>query len=241
MPGESKEGNMQHSIVIGGHNTYDEWGLVPVSRPYVCQPEVKTNYIDVPGGDGMLDYSAVLTGNVCYGLRKGSWEFWLRPGETWASVFSSILSELHGKETRVILMDDPEYFYTGRVMVNEWKSEEKNSKIVLDYSLDPYKYAIHSTKEMDWLWNDLFDNVIYYGRFDVEGSMERNLINPSKEDLTPTFLCSSEMTLQAGDRKHLLFAGENKNGAITLKPGDNRMTFIGNGRVLVDYSMGKKL
>ncbi len=232
---------MQHSVTIGGHNTYKEWGMVPQSRLHVSPPEVKTNYIDVPGADGQLDYTTVLTGSVRYGRRTGSWEFWLKPGERWMDIYTDILMNVHGKEQRIYLTDDPDFFYQGRVSVNDWTSEEQNSKIVLDYNLDPYKYGLDSTKDIDWLWNDLFSNVIYYGTFDVDGSMARNLINPGIKDAVPTFICSSAMTVNFKAKDYSLVAGENRNENIVLKHGNNHMTFKGTGRVTVDYSLGKSL
>lgn len=232
---------MQHSVIIGGHNTYEEWGLVPFSRLHVSPPEVKTNYIDVPGADGQLDYSTVLTGSVRYGRRTGSWEFWLRPGERWIEVYEDILAEIHGKKTRIYLMDDPDYFYQGRVSVNGWSSEEQNSKIVIDYNLDPYKYGLDSTRNLDWLWDDLFSNVIYYGTFDVDGTMEKNLINPAVKDAVPVFICSAAMSVKFNGNVYSLVAGENRNESIVLRPGDNYMTFAGTGRIVVDYSLGKRL
>ena len=232
---------MQHSVTIGGYNTYDEWGMVSSSRLHVSPPEVKTNYIDVPGADGQLDYSTVLTGSVRYGRRTGSWEFWLKPEEKWVDVYTDILMTIHGKNMRLVLSDDPEYFYEGRISINEWASGEQNSKIVLDYNLDPYKYMLDSTKELDWLWNDLFDNVIYYGRFDVDGTKDRNLINPSRLEMIPTFICSSPMTVEFGESSYALIIGENKNDNIALQPGNNFMTFKGTGRVAVDYALGKSL
>lgn len=232
---------MEHSVIIGGHDTYKEWGLVPKARLHVAQPEVKTNYIDVPGGDGQLDYSDILTGKVRYGRRTGSWEFWLKPQERWAEVYTDLLMTIHGKTEKLILTDEPDYFYTGRISVNSFKSEEKDSTIVLDYNLEPYKYIATSTKGYDWLWNDLFDNIIYYGTFDVDGTKGRNLINPSKLEVAPTFICSAQMTVIFDGVDHTLAKGENKSDSILLQPGDNPMVFKGTGRVLVDYSLGKSL
>lgn len=232
---------MQHSVIIGGHDVYQEWGLVAKSRLHVAQPAVKTHFIDVPGGDGQLDYSSILTGKARYGRRTGSWEFWLRPGDRWAEVFSSILMSIHGQKLRLVLTDDPDYFYTGRVVVNMFRSDEKSSTVVLDYNLEPYKYIADSTKGYDWLWDDLFDNIIYYGTFDVDGEKERNLINPSKLEVRPTFICSREMSVTYDGITHTLVKGENKAGSVVLQPGDNRMTFTGHGRILVDYELGKSL
>lgn len=232
---------MEHSVIIGGYNVYEKWGLVAKSRLHVAQPEVKTNYIDVPGGDGQLDYSDILTGKVRYGRRTGSWEFWLKPQERWAEVYTDLLMTIHGKTEKLILTDEPDYFYTGRISVNSFKSEEKDSTIVLDYNLEPYKYIATSTKGYDWLWNDLFDNIIYYGTFDVDGTKGRNLINPSKLEVAPTFICSAQMTVTFDGVDHTLAKGENKSDSILLQPGDNPMVFKGTGRVLVDYSLGKSL
>ena len=46
------------------------------------------------------------------------------------------------------------------------------------------------------------------------------------------------MTLIFGSRTINLLPGDNQ---IILRPGDNIMTFNGNGRVTVDYSLGRKL
>ena len=65
---------MYHSLIISGRNTYDAWGLVPVSRPVMDPPQVKTTCVDLPASHGVLDYTSLLLAEVPYGQRKGSWE-----------------------------------------------------------------------------------------------------------------------------------------------------------------------
>lgn len=232
---------MEHTVLIAGHDLYKEWGLVPKERLHVAQPEVKTSYVDIPGSDGSLDYSTILTGKIRYGQRTGSWSFWLRPKEKWPEIYREILAAFHGQEVKAILTDDSDHFYSGRITVNAWKSNEKASEITLDYNFDPYRYVVSGSGDRDWLWNDLFDNVIYYGRFDVAGEMARNLINPGAVEISPTIICSEPMMLSFDGKEHELMRGENKNGAIILSPGNNKMTFKGNGRVVVDYPLGLSL
>lgn len=50
---------MYHSIIFyknddftSGLNTYDDWFLIPTSRPVFNPPAVKTKYIDIPGRTG---------------------------------------------------------------------------------------------------------------------------------------------------------------------------------------------
>lgn len=126
-----------HSIIISGKNTYGEWAMYPTSRPHIAPAEVKTSYVDVPGADGGLDYTDLLTGEPRYGYRKGSWEFMLIPGTNWPNVYRSLVNFLHGRQHTVVLEDDPSWEYQGRLTVNSWKSEQHNSLIVIDYVLSP--------------------------------------------------------------------------------------------------------
>ena len=138
---------MHHSIIISGKNTYTEWGIVPTSRPHIVPPEVKTSDVDLPSSHGVLDYTDLLLAETPYGQRKGSWEFVLKPGNRWADVYSSIMNYLHGTRHTVILEDDPDFLYTGRLQVNDWKSEERYSTITIDYNLDPFKYSVEASDD----------------------------------------------------------------------------------------------
>jgi hypothetical protein len=126
-----------HSIIISGKNTYGEWEMYPTSRPHVAPPEVKTSYVDVPGADGGLDYTDLLTGEPRFGYRKGSWEFLLIPQERWPDVYRSLCNFLNGRVHTVVLEDDPTWQYKGRLSVNKWESAAHNSLITIDYILDP--------------------------------------------------------------------------------------------------------
>ena len=226
---------MYHSLIISGKNTYDEWHMVPTSRPVVNPPSVKTSYVDLPSSHGQLDYTLYLLGEVPYGQRTGSWEFTLKPGTSWANVYSSILNYLHGVRHTVILEDNPAFQYVGRLAVNEWKSDQKRSIITIDYNLDPFKYSTVSSDDTDWLWNDLFVDYIRYGTFEVTGTKYRNFINSGLRVAVPTFTCSAPMTVTFKGEDFTLVAGKNSNANLALEPGDNVMVFSGNGTVTVSY------
>ena len=232
---------MYHSIFFGGKNTWDDWHIVPSSRPLFNPPEPKTEYVDIPGADGSLDYTETLAG-IKYKNREGSWEFIvMNEYEDWAVKYTTIMAFLQGKKMRVVLEDDPLYFYNARLKVNEWRSEKDYSRIVIDYVAEPYKYPINTTASYDWLWADLFYNIIYYGTFDVNETKERNLINPTGAAVSPVFTCSTAMVVTFGSNTYNLPAGTTSDSGISLASGNNVMTFAGNGRVVVDYSTGKTL
>lgn len=234
---------MYHSVIIGDINTWDDWHIAPTSRPVINPPEVKTEYVEIPGADGALDYTEVLSG-IKYKNRTGSWEFVvINDYQDWNILYQTILSYIHGKRLRVVLEDDPQYYYNGRLSLNSWTSSEQYSTVTIDYVLEPYKHPADSTGSFEWLWNDMsFDRlyVIQYGPFDVDRVKYRNIINESTEDITLSITATSDMDVFYYGEVFSLFGGI-VNNSIVIRPGDNRMSFNGNGRVTIDYSAGKRL
>lgn len=175
-------------------NSYLQFKLIPTSRPIIKRPDVKTNYVEIPGADGVLDYTEALNG-LKYNNRKGSWEFTRYNAEhmtetEWAEEYTQLLTYFHGKKfDKVYLQDEtypdgsPRCFYRGRVEVNEWKSDAQFSHITLDYNLEPYKETVaeKTTYRTEWLWDDLFAgesvSPIRYGTFSVSGSKCRGFLS----------------------------------------------------------------
>lgn len=144
---------------LHGINTWTDWHLIPSSRPVFSVPSFKSNYIDIPGANGSVDASTLLGDHPTYNNREGSVEFYVMNGYgEWYNRYSEILERVHGRKVKVVLEDDPGYFYEGRMTVNQWKSEKDWSKITLDYHLDPFKYELTTSIE-PWLWDPF--NFIY--------------------------------------------------------------------------------
>ena len=142
-----------YGVTFGTKYTYKDWGLIPKSRPVISPPTPKTLYIDIPGADGLLDLTQALTQDVKYENRKITFEFnVLDARNRWSNIYSDILGYLHGQSMKIILDEDPTYFYMGRVQVNEWKSDKRTSTITIEANVEPYKYSVVSSSE-DWLWD----------------------------------------------------------------------------------------
>lgn len=239
-------------------HTWDDWRLVPVTGaiPTPAIPQPKTNFKDIPGADGQLDYTEVLAG-LKYQMRQGSWEFYVVwNGEPWADRYSSIVRFIQGKQCKIILDDDPNYYYSGRVAVNSIKPNEQYATITFDYVVDPYRFPLIGTQTYDWLWNNLvidgsndfnyngdntilFGNIIY-GIFDVSNRKERTLINSSNDDIPISITVSSDMILLYDGETFELSSGTNSS-VIIIPPGDSVIEIIGDGRVSIDYGLGKIL
>lgn len=137
---------MYHSITFGDKNTWDDWHLVPTSRPVFNPPSLKKKTLDIQGGDGLIDLSEALTGYPLFNNREGSFEFIvMNDYYPWYEIYSMICDYLHGHRMKAVLEDEPEYYYEGRFTVNSWKSEKAYSKIIIDYSVAPYKKKFAKT------------------------------------------------------------------------------------------------
>lgn len=182
-----------HSITIGTKNTWDDWHLVPTSRPKFAMPPIRTNYVEIPGSDGVLDLSTALTGRTTYGNRQGSFEFLvMNDYGRWYDRYSDIATYLHGKEFQAILDDEPTFYYEGRFSVNEWKSEKDWSRIVIDYNVSPFKKTLLSLGER-WLWDPFdFENdeIISYKNMLVNNTSLPVTYYGDIYESTPIFICS---------------------------------------------------
>ena len=129
-----------HGVIFGDKHSYRDWGLLTKSRPSISPPQPKLNLIEVPGSDTVIDLTEKLTGKVHYGLRTIKFEFvMMAPREQWASLYSAIMNYLHGRSIRIIMGDDPNYYYTGRVTVGDLDPEKKTAVLEMEAQVEPYK------------------------------------------------------------------------------------------------------
>lgn len=226
-----------------GMKSYEDFHLIPRRRLYIGPPEVKTNMIDIPGGDGYLDTSEAPDGRAHYGARTASWEFEVEREyrRLYPSLYSKLMNYLHNRNMRIILDDDPHYFYIGRAAVNQFLSEEMTATVVIDVTTQPFKYETTLSTE-DWLWDPFnfeTDYVRGYGRMRVDG--ERTVDIPGgRKPVTPTFIVEPDaghdsMTLEFDGASYSLDPGEFKVSGIFLQSGINTMTFTGSGYVSVEF------
>lgn len=254
-----------HSIIIDDIHTWEDWGLVPSSRPVVNPPSVKTNTIEIPGANGVIDLSEIPLGFPTYNNTTGSWDFNVahdKTGLEWDQTYSLIKSYIHGKRRKVVLTDDKSYYYEGRLSVNQFKSDRYFSKITINYDLHPFKWMIWTTTE-DWLW-DPFDFV--YGEIAqdvfkgivVDSDSYSGLKTWSSNEIgdvpvTPTFMVESfdgnpisiaVHNLNYGSAQYFdLEDGVTRNPLIMLACPDptdrTRLMFKGHGKVSIDFRPGR--
>ena len=233
---------MYHSITIGSKNTWDDWHLIPKTRPLVNPPEVKTNYVDIPGGDGSIDLSTALSGRPIYKNRNGSWDFYVENDfKPWQELYTEIMTYLHGQEFRVILEDDPHFYYQGRLSVNTWRSDQYWSLITIDYEFSPFKRETISSVDA-WIW-DTFnfetDIVPNYKDIPVNGTKTVTVIGTGSLAVCPVIVTTAAgMTVQFKGITYSLERGLNVIDQIEIATGENLLTFSGTGEVSIEFSGG---
>lgn len=152
-------------------NTTDDWKIVPMTRPVVPPPGVKTITTDIPGANGYLDFTESLCGIPFFNNRTGSIEFMvLNDFREWNEAYEDIMATLHGKKVKFVLEDEPEYYYEGRTTVNAWDSSDQHwSHVTIDYDVKPFKKSVSLSTD-DWLWDpfNFETGVITQSLFDMD-------------------------------------------------------------------------
>lgn len=159
-------------------NTWESWGLIPESRPTLSHPSQKTTTQDCNAINGIIDLSWSNAPYPLFSNREGSFSFIYNPlvqmcydkHKPWNVLYSEISEFIHGRKLRMVLEDDPEYYYEGRFWVENWtsNSDGSGSVITIGYSVEPYKMSILSSLN-EWLWDpfNFYNGVIQSSIFDM--------------------------------------------------------------------------
>ena len=127
-------------MIFGEKHTYRDWGLLLKSRPEISPPTPKIKLIQVPGSSRVIDLTESLSGEVTYETRQIKAEFFtMDDRDRWPILYSNILTYMHGKSIRIIMDDDPNYFYTGRVTVGELMPDKRTATLTITAEVEPYK------------------------------------------------------------------------------------------------------
>jgi len=204
-------------INFGDFHSYHDFSLI-LSQKMIGTPSPKTESIDIPGGDGVLDLTEVF-GEVRYNNRNLSFEFSsIVPQAEFLDLFSRVQNALHGQKMRIVLDDDPAWYYTGRISVSEWKAEKNIGKLTIDCDCEPYKTKLSET-------------VVTAA---VNGPGTVILMN-SKRSVMPTIDITGEVDLTFGSNSYSLSEGRYDLPAVRLVNGENIILLDGAGTATFIY------
>ena len=201
----------QHNGFINGINTWDDWHLIPQSLPVVTTPSLDSKIVKIPGSHGFVDLSDAINGHLTYSSRNGSWTFIAHPDysktEPWNVKLSKISSYLNkSKKFYIQFEDDPSYFYTGQLTVDQWSPGENWSQVTINYTLMPFKYEI-TFSDRDWPWDIInFNNSLFrdgeYSDIEIsenDGYVEINCTDAGDGEWVPQFTVNSKIDIKFGN------------------------------------------
>lgn len=130
-------------LIVNGVDLSVTYQMVLLDGYTLEPPEPKTYTVDIPGGNGIIDLTSALTGDVVYNNRHQEFEFALINIKDFENVKTELSNFLHGKAFNYTMTMDPGYTYHGRFTVSSYSHSAYangilgNIKISVD--ADPYK------------------------------------------------------------------------------------------------------
>jgi len=207
----------------------------------IPQPGAKTNYVQVPGTSGSLDLSEVY-GAVTYEDRTGlSFTFVIMNDfYDWAGTIQSLAAKIHGKKCKVIVDNDPNYYYVCRLKLDYDKSKRAVGTITISGTAEPFKYDIFSSDE-NWEWDPFdFEFGVVREMIDIEITSSDNILTiPGATNYrTPIFIVtkSNGLKFTYNNRTYdLSKTGTYRFPAVKVGDDDLTLKFSGTGTLTVKF------
>ena len=229
----------EYGVKFGDYHSFRDFGLYPKSKMIVSPPKVREVYVEVAGADGDLDLTEALVGRANYESRECKFEFTVIDRSKWDYTYSLIMNTIHGKKMRVILDEDPYWYYYGRVQIDNFNTNKRTATITVVGYFDPYKKSLVANSTQ-WLWNPFnFETDVArdYNELVVDGTLTTTIVG-SRMPVSPVFDVSADMTLTFNGTDYQLTTGTNRIVGMVLVDDEYEMTFTGNGTVSVEFEIG---
>ena len=228
------------------YHTYDDWGLYITNTDCIGEPEQYTRYVEVPGRQGKIDLTGVLSAAPVFLSRKIKINLaGTRYRTRWDGVISTFRNEVMGHKCKIIFDNDPDHYWYGRIGIIDFSSALNLGKFTIDIpDADPYKYST-STSADPWLWDPFnFETgvITYIGGVTITGSGSITIHKghmPTTPNIVVSALQSSTFTVTYGGKTYSLTVGSNLIPSIKVGgSSDVTLDFTGSATVQVVYRGG---
>lgn len=227
-------------------DTWSDWHLIPVSRPEIVPPDVRKKQIEIPGKNGADDIYYKLFGKYNYGFRRGSLNFHIDNGhEHYETIREKMITMLHGKKHKMVLKEDPAYYYEGYFTVGNITPSATYSQIAINYQLNPYKMRIKEDGSESVIWDTFnfetdYDYYSLLNRIEVNGTAKTYniVIQYSECALIADYISGNQITISLnGSSKTISSTERSKEIGYTIN-GNNVLTVNGNGVLSIHFRGG---
>lgn len=153
-------GYPDHRLIVDDVDLSTEFQLILVDGYELNPPQPKFYTVDIPGGNGVIDLTEALGGDVAYSNRKQRFTFKCIYDKMFESTKTKVSNFLHGKHFEYKLSWDVEYVYRGRFSVISYShfglAAGILGEIVIEVDADPYKYKETRTYGINGVGGELF-------------------------------------------------------------------------------------
>jgi phage-related protein len=209
-------------VTFGAYHSYNDFALI-LSKVELESPAVKEVKQEIEGADSDLDLTEFF-GEPKYENARHKFTFsTLAISEAaFLSWTSTIKNALHGKMVRIILDDDPAFYYVGRVFVSRYHNERQIGTVEIECDCKPYKYKVEKT-------------VVSKA---VNGTEVITLTNLRKRAV-PEITTTATMTIAFGGVSRSASAGTFVIPELELVEGKNTVTVTGTGTISFTWQEGE--
>ena len=209
-----------NGITFGDYHSSNDLKLL-LTHKEMGSPAVKTNKVDIPGADSSIDLTDFF-GEPKYEDVTHKFEFTtIEPQSDFLTQFSTIKNAIHGKKVRIILDDDPTFFYWGRCYVSSFTSAKGVGTISVECECEPYKYRLTKTVVTRT----------------ISGTADITLTN-SRKRAVPEITTTASMTFVFGNGSWAKGAGTFTIPELELVEGENHVTVTGVGNITFTWQEG---
>lgn len=204
-------------------HSYNDLNLI-LSKCEVSAAKPKISLVEIPGSDTPLDYSEAF-GEINYSPRDCKFTFTVAPGEALGfedkkSVISNLLS---GRVFKIMLDKDPDFYYSGRVSVDDFLSDKRINQIVITSKVAPYKLKKVETVKT----------------FALTEAPQTVEIANNRKAVVPLIECTNDNTLiKFGGQSFIVNAGVHQILDVRFTFGRNFVEISGTGSVTFKFREG---
>lgn len=202
-------------VTFGEYHSYRDFSLILNSKE-IAAPKPKTVEIDIPGADSVVDLTEFF-GQVNYENCTHKFQFsTIVPQKQFLTLYSTIKNALHGQRTRIVLDDDPGFFYMGRCYVSSFTNSKGIGTVSVEADCEPYKYKVDKTTVTRAVSGE--DSIV--------------LAN-SRKRAVPEVVIATESTIRIAYQSNIwdLGSGSYTLPELELTAGENTVTVTGTGSV----------
>ena len=212
---ERKIGNVK----FGSHDMLRDYGVIMTSFD-IGMPSQKRSSIEVPGMDGVIDLTYVLSEQKIYDNRTVSISFEIpyRKGADPWDIHERIANDIHGNEMDIRLSFYPGWHLEGNASVDGMSMNDGTATFKVTCDCNPY----------------FIKNSLTRATYAVSGTMDAYIRNATRWTI-PSTEVNGTVSVKTDDAAVSLSTGKVRNAAIVLKSGINKITLGGSGTITFEY------